>query len=396
MDADSSPKPQRKPRSFRRFVIALILINLAVVGYLFAPQTAGDQIRRQLRSKLQSHYPHLDIRISSGRIGKDGLVVIQGIEFWTRDRGPTAPQRPILKIASLNVHTDLHIERLLDGTMPVCPTRIVAQDVVADVWQDDSGRWSPELLWPPLVMDGGCPFIEVRNGRLRLHGKNGQTVRPLELDQIYAAVGLAGKPQNVPFAKPSLNGSFEISAGGAFVDAIRISGKMENGKIAVSGEAQTLRIDPALLAKLPMLSAEMIENVRGVNVTTDLRWTASGQLGPDAAAPAFAIDCVIRDGRFEHSKLPQPLERLTGKVAMHRDGVEVRWAQAKFGDADLRLSGVVTGWDGAAALSGRLNRDRSVDQRTVSQKIARRNQPRLERHSPRRPNRSRRPVFPTK
>ncbi len=355
MDADSSPKPQRKPRSFRRFVIALILINLAVVGYLFAPQTAGDQIRRQLRSKLQSHYPHLDIRISSGRIGKDGLVVIQGIEFWTRDRGPTAPQRPILKIASLNVHTDLHIERLLDGTMPVCPTRIVAQDVVADVWQDDSGRWSPELLWPPLVMDGGCPFIEVRNGRLRLHGKNGQTVRPLELDQIYAAVGLAGKPQNVPFAKPSLNGSFEISAGGAFVDAIRISGKMENGKIAVSGEAQTLRIDPALLAKLPMLSAEMIENVRGVNVTTDLRWTASGQLGPDAAAPAFAIDCVIRDGRFEHSKLPQPLERLTGKVAMHRDGVEVRWAQAKFGDADLRLSGVVTGWDGAAALSGRLN-----------------------------------------
>ncbi len=355
MDADSLTQPQRKPRSFRRFIFALILINLVVVGYLFAPQTAGDQIRRQLLVKLQTHYSHLDVRISSGRVSKDGLVVLQGIEFWTRDRGPSLPQRPILRIASLNVHTNLHIERLLDGAMPVCPTRIVAQDVVADVWQDATGRWSPELLWPPLVMDGGCPTIEVRNGRLRLHSDSHQSVRPLELDQIYAAVGLTGKTQADRSANPAISGSFEISAGGAFVDAIRLTGKIQDGKVSISGDARSLRIDPSLVTKLPVLSAEMIDHMRGVNVTADLRWTASGQVGPNAATPTFGIDCTIREGRIEHSKLPQPLERLTGKIAMHRDGVEVTWAQAKFGDADLRISGTVAGWEEEADLNGRLN-----------------------------------------
>lgn len=355
MDADSSPQPQRKPRSFRRFVIALFLINLAVVGYLFAPQTAGEQIRRQLRGKLQSHYPHLDVRISSGRVGKDGLVTIQGIEFWTRYRGLSQPQRPILRIASLNVHTNLQIERLLKGTLPVCPTRIVAQDVVADVWQDASGRWSPEMLWPPLVVDGGCPLIEICDGQLRLHSNQSQTVRPLELDHIFVSIGLNRKTQTIPSAKPPINGSFEISASGAFVDSIRLSGKMEDGTIHVSGEAQTLRIDTSLLTRLPLLSAAMINNVGGVNVTTDVRWTASGQVGPAAASPTFDIDWVIREGRFEHAKLPQPLERLTGNIGMHRDGFEVRWAQAKFGEADLRVSGTVSGWDDAANLNGRLS-----------------------------------------
>lgn len=355
MDADSSPRPQRQSRSFRRLIIALIFINLAVVGYLFAPQTAGEQIRRQLQAKLQTHYSQLDVRISSGRVGKNGLVAIQGIEFWTRDRGPAQPQRPILRIASLNVHTNLHIERLLDGSMPVCPTRIVAEDVVADVWQDASGRWSPELLWPPLVLDGGCPFVEIRNGRLKLHVATGQSARPLELDQIYASVGLAGKTQTDPSSKPTINGSFEMSAGGSFVDAIRLSGKLEDGKISISGEAEALRIDPSLVTKLPMLSAEMIDHARGINATTDLRWTASALVGANAPAPTFGIDCTIRDGRFEHAQLPQPLERLTGKIAMDRDGVEVRWAQAMFGDADLRISGVVSGWDKDADLSGRLS-----------------------------------------
>lgn len=355
MDAEPKPQPQRKPRRFRWFLVALILINLAVVGYLFAPQTAGDQIRRQLRSKLQAHYSHLDVRISSGRVGKHGLVVIEGIEFWTRDGGRSQPQRPILRIASLLVHTNLNIDRLLDGAMPVCPTQIVARDVVADVWQDESGHWSPELLWPPLVMDGGCPSIEIRNGRLRLHRDATLSTRPLELDQIQATVGLTRNSLPSATAKPKINGSFEITASGAFVDTIRLSGQMQDGKLSISGDAQTLRIDSSLLAKLPMLSPEAMESIRGVNVTTDVRWTAAGEVGPKADRPTFGIDCAIREGRFEHAKLPQPLERLTGKIAMHRDGIEVQWAQGKFGDADLRLSGTVLGWSSEADLSGRLN-----------------------------------------
>lgn len=355
MDADSSPRTKRKPRAFRWFVVALILANMFFIGYLLVPQTAGEQLRRQLRSKLAAHYPHLDVRISSGRVGNNGLIVIAGIELWTRDLGPSSPQRRILRIENLMVHTDLNIDRLIDGSMPICPTRIVAQDVTADLWQDLSGRWSAELLWPPLVMDDGCPRIEVRDGRLRLHNTASHTERPLELDQIFATLGLNRKGPPSETDNPLADGTFEINASGAFVDVIRVSGKMESGKVGIVGEASALRIDPLLLTKLPIISAETLSHVRGVNVTADVRWQANMQMGADTPRPTFNVDCSLREGRFEHTKLPQPLERFSGNLAVNDDGVEVRWAHAKFGDADLKLSGSMLGWDTQSDLHGRLN-----------------------------------------
>jgi len=364
MDADSQQRPQRKRRSKRWFIAVLLLINLTVAGYFLAPQTVGNQIRRQLQAKLQAHYTHLSVRINGGRVSKDGLVVLEGIEFWTLETGDRAPSRPIVKIGTLNVHTDVQIEKLMAGSMPVCPTRIVAQDVVADIWQDATGAWSPQQLWPPLVMNGGCPLVEIQGGRIRLHRTADNASRPLELDHIQATFGLR-HPQAVspdspprPSSLTSLGGEFTILASAAFVDSVRVHGELNQGKLSIDGDATALRIDSGLLSKLPWLTREKYNDIRGVNLTTDVHWTAGGAIASTETAPAqafvFGVNWAIREGRFEHAKLPQPLENLTGQIAMHPDGIEIQWAQAKFGDADLRLSATTQGWCEDAQISGRL------------------------------------------
>jgi len=392
MDADrhNSPPPKTR-RVSRKFVAALILINVVVIGYFLAPQTVGEQVRRKLEAKLQAHYKHLDVRIASGRIARDGVVVLGDIEFRARGRG--AATRPILQIATLTVYVQMQFDKLVrDGDMPFCPHRIVAEKVVADVWQDSSGRWSPQALWPPLVMDDDCPRIEIRDGRIRLHGAADGSSRPLEIDQIDAVVDLiaqhavgeesagdggdtrgseasrrAGNGRDEPGRENSaarssatlrsLGGRFSLTAAGAFVDAVSVDGEFSDGKIEAKGGANGLRIDPALLAKLPFLSPERLQEFRGLNVTTDVTGTIrcglASQAGP--GSPTFGLQWSIREGRFDHTMLPQPLENLTGQIMTRPEGLEVRWAQATFGDASLRLSATTGGWGSDAALDARLN-----------------------------------------
>jgi len=383
MDADRQNSPPPKTRRVsRRFAAALILINVVVIGYFFAPQTVGEQVRRKLEAKLQAHYKHLDVRIASGRVASDGMVVLGGIEFRTRGRGNAA--RPVLQIATLTAYVEMQFDKLLsDGSLPVCPQRIVADKVVADLWQDATGRWSAELLWPPLVMDDQCPRIEVHDGRVRLHGSAGDSVRPLEIDNIDLAVDLgvqvdvtqdsvakAVRPQGSDLgqnggnakAKASallraIGGRFTLSAAGEFVDSVSIDGEFSGGKIKAKGGANGLRIDPALLARIPFLSPERLRDVRGLSLTTDVTGSVDCGLASLAgdSLPTFGLQWAIRDGRFDHTMLPQPLENLTGQVLTRTGGLEVRWAKAKFGDASLRLSATSGGWGGDAALDARLN-----------------------------------------
>lgn len=410
MDADrQNPPPPKTRRVSRRFAAALILINVVVIGYFFAPQTVGEQVRRKLEAKLQAHYKHLDVRIASGRVASDGMVVLGGIEFRSRGRGTAA--RPILQIATLTAYVEMQFDKLLlDGSMPVCPQRIVAENVVADLWRDAAGRWSAELLWPPLVMDDQCPRLEILNGRVRLHGSADDSSRPLEIDNIDLAVdlvvngavddsevGRAAQRQG-PAARPnaaiasdepnrqnvkasasdllrSIGGRFTLSAAGEFVDSVSIDGEFSGGKVKANGGANGLRIDQALLARTPFLSPERLRDVRGLSLTTDVTGSVDCPLASLAgdSLPTFGFEWTIRDGRFDHTMLPQPLENLTGQVLAQPDGLEVRWAKAKFGDASLRLSATSGGWGGDAALDARLNASGLM----VSERLAMKLPPRI-------------------
>jgi hypothetical protein len=400
MDADRQNSPPPKTRRVSRwFAAALILINVVVIGYFLAPQTVGEQVRRKLEAKLQAHYKHLDVRIASGRVASDGMVVLGGIEF--RSRGRSTAARPILQIATLTAYADIQFDKLLDGSMPVCPQRIVADGVIADLWQDATGRWSAELLWPPLVMNDRCPRLEIRDGRVRLHGSADDPSRPLEIDQIEAAIDLmahgavaedsvdkAVRPgdserrsdrenakANTSALLRSIGGRFTLSAAGEFVDSVSIDGEFSDGMVKAKGGAVGLRIDPTLLARIPFLSPQRLRDVRDLSLTTDVSGSVDCPLASLAgdSSPTFGFEWTIRDGRFDHTMLPQPLENLTGQVATQPDGLEVRWAQATFGDASLRLSATSGGWGDGAALDARLNASGLM----VSERLANKLPPRI-------------------
>jgi|GEM_PF-1056769 len=383
----------RSSRTARWLFAALILLNIGGGVYFLAPQTVGNQIRRHLQARLQAHYPHLNVRIAAGRVDKNGVLILDGVAFDARPESESGEARPILRIARLTVLSDMQLDRMLDASLPIRPLKMVADGLVADLWQDAEGKWSPELLWPPLVVEDYCPKVHLRDARIRLHAAG--VSRPLELDHINVklertgdspltgAVGPEGLEPNsqpaVVAARPRpFQGRFAITAEGTFVDQMRLVGEVKHGNVSLQGEAAGLRIDPLLVRQLPFVTPQRQEQLAGLSLLSDVQWSIAGPLpaastppaempataaagtAEQAAEPAdlpltFTANWAVRDGRFDHASLPQPLEKLSGRIAMHAGGTEVQWAQAQFGDAALRLSATIDGWHEAADIRGRLS-----------------------------------------
>ncbi len=409
-DADRRSSP--KTVFSRGLFAALVLLNLIIAGYFLAPQTVGNQIRNRLLEKFQAHYPDLEVRIRSGRVARDGVVVLEGIEFLLPPgsdpkatpgfdvKPAVGSSRPILAIGSLQVFTDMHLDRLLDGSSPIRPRKMIANDVVADLWRLADGQWSPQLLWPPLVMNDSCPRLEIRGGKLRIHRRFGGQARPLELDDIEVTLDVAEREVTVGdesvVGSPtleSLHGHFSVVAAGAFVDSLRFRGDIDAGKLSLAGTASGLRVDLNLLNRLPLGIGDRLSELRGLSALTDFDFDFTRPLGnsdPRSSDPVdaagiesapirlaqrsstaerlaedevvaggldFRCDCRIRDARFDHLQLPVPLEGVVAAVNITPAGIRLHDATARFGDASVRLTATRVGWDSAAEVSGRLIAD---------------------------------------
>lgn len=374
---DGMEAQRRRSTSSWWLLAALLALNLLVFGVFLGPRTVGEQLRRQLCQRLQQHYPHLQVSIAAGRLTNDGTVILEGIEL----RSPAArwrqPSRPLLQVATLRILSDLQLDQLLDGSLPAKPRKIIAEGFEVDLWRGADGRWSTELLWPPLVMDQQCPRIEVRDGRVRLHRDDSLTTRPLEIDQIDATIDLPQRSIRSESATSSprqaVAARFSIQASSNDAEQIRIDGDVSEGRLQLDGDAVGLRITPALIDRLPSEFASRLTDLREISLLADvdgtltLRLPAAGfSLGgvrsPDpglaaATEPApwctFHTDWLVHRGRFEHPRLPQALQRLEGKLALNSRGLHVDWLKAHLGESTVRLSDAFADWSGLQ-LSGRL------------------------------------------
>jgi len=409
MDAS---QPQRPPKRPWRFLIALAVGNAMMLGYFLAPQTVGEQIRRELVTQLRAHYPHLDVRIGSGRIGTNGTLTLQGIELRTVPQRFGQKSLPVLQVGRLEVLGRLELDRLREGKPPIRPNKVIASDVVADLWQGADGRWSAEWLWPPLRMDDEYLRIEIRSGRLRVHRDDRMEQRPLEIDQIDAVLDLLGSPPT-PDASSVADGSadprgetttrvssrdgeersfefrFEVQAAAPFIDSVTLAGDVSGGRLRVTGQANGVRMDPVVAARLPRGLAERWPDLHRVSLLADLRYEFEGSLGSSktllgdplrglgiesTAEQAkgdwrFSVDGLVRDGRLEHEWLPQPLERLRGQFALHPGGIDILNASARLGDAELRLSATADSWSSQADWRGKLQADGLLINAALAEKM---------------------------
>jgi hypothetical protein len=366
MDAQRQQNPSSRSR---RWIIALAALNAVVLGYFLAPQTASEQLRRRLEAKLQAHYPHLDVRISAGRITREAIV-LEGIELRARWRSSKRPTVPIVKVARLECFADIDLERLIDRGTPLRPRKIVAWDPVADLWQTDEGRWSLELLWPPLAMNGGCPRIEVRGGTLRLHRQPGGQERPLEIDRVNCGIDMiAGIPSMPAVAVPTSSGSvrraavidgvsreirLELTAASSFIESIKLSGEVRGDRFRFGGWVKGVRTESAMLERLPRKLSEACKPLEGLSVDAELSCQVEGGIHDVPGDYRFAVEALLRDGSYRHPSLPQPLEQIRGQVIARSSGIEIRDATARYGDAQIELTGSTDSWGLAANCQGEL------------------------------------------
>lgn len=352
MDADPTKTKARRKNVFTATLIFLAMLSVAC---LLAPQTIGEQSRRSILAAFRDHYPDITVTIGTGRLASGVGLVLKDIDF-TLPSSAGRPAQRLLHIDELIVETDVTLEKILERRIPICAKRIIAVGVEADLWLTKDQTWSIAKLWPPPKMGPGCPCVEVHDGRLRLYRDDVQasastgssstlTSRPIELDHLR----IVNQTSTDPNAAQSH--AFTLQATGEFVTALRIEGTGDASGWSMRGVAEGLRIDPTFTSRLPLVGEKVSKPLAGFTSTGDFSFTVSKTKNDPID---FLTSYTCNQGRYEHELLPQAVDDIRGIMTMRPGGVTIQSAQARFGDAQCRVSGSTDGYTEGSSLKLRM------------------------------------------
>ncbi|MFG0267193.1 MAG: hypothetical protein ACF8AM_18895 [Rhodopirellula sp. JB055] len=159
--------PRRKAGRFKTAVVLIItcMLTIFVVRSLL-PQTVGEQARRYLEAKLDSHYQDWDVKIKRGTFQPGTGLVFESIEISPKTNRNNLvskwwSQQPAVKVDRLTVFADLDPQKWMAGDSPLSTRRIVVEGVTTNLHVANDNTLSLASLLPLPQMGPPCPQIDL-------------------------------------------------------------------------------------------------------------------------------------------------------------------------------------------------------------------------------------------
>lgn len=315
---------------------ALIVAALFFLIRALGPTTLGEQARRTLVHRLQTHYRHLDVSIQRGRYNPDVGLVFEGVRIADPSRSPgRGATGPMIRIERMIVVADVRPEKWFDPSSMVTTRRVVIEGLHADAWLEPGGEISLAQLLPLPKFGPACPRVEVHGADLRLIDPRGVR-RPLEAKIAEALVLSKVNGDGKPVRNIRLTGATD------FADEINIEVKSAGGQHHVQGLVKAARLSPQLFQQLPQQLQPLLADARDLNCVCDVQGDV---LLTDDGPADYRIRTHVREGRFNHPSLPMPVSQLSGDLVCTPDGVEIEPLEGYLGEAFCRIEGTLSGHD---------------------------------------------------
>ncbi|MDA8744016.1 AsmA-like C-terminal region-containing protein [Rubripirellula amarantea] len=315
-----------------------------------APQTIGETARRQFLSKLQNHYPSLNVSIRRGHFDPDVGLTFEGIRIAESTSGGRWSLRDLVRIERLTVVGSFDTQRMMDQQNPIVTNRIIVQGVQANAWLDGAGDLSLAKLMPLPSFGPGAPRTDIRSAKLSFFGE-GDRAKPIDAELQDVVVLKAQLPDHDASSTGSTStapdlvlADQEITLRGIadFVDQFAAKIVIQDGNIDTRLSAGGIRIDRAMLDRLPSEWTSSIREIHDVSCALDAKLAA---YFPASGTPNFQLESNLYDGRFSHPSLPYSVTGMRGKFQCDPKGVKIEAAQALLGDALVLVHGHVDGYD---------------------------------------------------
>lgn len=336
---DAVTQTLRPRRMSRLFVAALFLFASAVVIRSLAPQTVGETARRKFESQLQEHYGDLAVSIGRGRYEPQVGLIFEDIEISEpAESNFQFRLKQMVRIARLTVVADLKPEKLLDKQIPMQTRRVVLDGVQANAWLDADGQISLAKLMPCPQLGPAAPVMQIRDAKIRLMGSRAQS-RPIDVEIVDAVIKSTPNASGCSDKSMTIRGRSDFA--NEFVAQCDTVDSVSDIRVAV----KDAHFDRDLFERLPTPWSDLIRQARDLDCVGDLSLTmlraADGRMN-------YRLRTTIHEGRYLHGSLPKPITGLRGIIVAEPTGVTIEASQAMLGDAVVRATGKIEGFDANA------------------------------------------------
>ncbi len=345
------PKTHHSRQMSCLLIAALVAVAIVFIVRTIAPQTVGEQLRRQLVKQLQAHYGDFQVSIRRGIYEPKLGFIFEDLRVcapaprssfggWIAD-GPA--KQDLLAIERLIVLADTKPEKLLDKQNPFVTRRIVVDGVHVNTWLKEDGTLSITRLWPPPVMGPCAPRIEVRRAKLSILADVGESI-DLDIPDLVVVNDQAevarGKDRHSEPAKPK-GKTVSLRGTSNFAKSFQLQAELTDDGWDLQGIVRRARVDSDLFSRLPPVARQKLKAANGLHCSCDVAFAARKR----AEQPInYQVKTSIHGGRFEHPELPIPVTGLRGLIVCQPQGITINASQGVFGDALCRLSGTMDGY----------------------------------------------------
>lgn len=300
-----------------------------------APQTIGETARRQLLSQLQEHYRDYSVSVRRGHFDPNLGLVFEDLRIADTSRSTLQfRSREMVRIERLTVIGDIHPQKLLEQQNPMITRRVLLEGVTANTWVQADGNLSLTSLLPLPTFGPAVPRMELQNVRVRLLGTEAKS-RPVDLE--LAEVVLV----NTPNKRGIINKEITIRGSADFANDLFAKIELNEGSTDVRCAASGIHLNRSLFDRLPESWSQSLEHAKDLtcvcDATLSLHQSAAGKLN-------YQVRTTVHDGRFAHPLLPQVISQVRGVAVCDPSGVSIEASQAALGDAVLRVTGRIDGY----------------------------------------------------
>ena len=239
-------------------------------------------------------------------------------------------------------NTDLN--NLLTGRAKARRLTLRRVRIVAECRPD--GTWTTASLLPLPRFGDSTPIVVFEGASLELFETRPARQKRLELTDINLTLipaehplanGDPGGPAHSPLRQFRGSLRSNLFAAAALEGQVDVS----NWSWSARGTVEGLETSPEALTALPQSMAERVHLLSAFRGRTQLSVKAQGQgTAPDQCRFAASGVC---EGRLEDSRLPQPLTDVRARFSCDNQSLRIEQATARAGEAELALSGELTG-----------------------------------------------------
>lgn len=313
--------------AWRKWIVRGLVLTLAgTMGsacVLYRVWTDPAATRRQVLDKLREKFIGAVITLDSARLRLLGGIALSDLRMARKD---DLDHSDFLHVPSAVLYHDK--EALLEGRLLL--RKIELKNLRLRMVRERDGQLNLQGLLGPVHLDEHVPTIVVQQGTIVVEDRGAAPGTPLlEVHDVNLTL------RNDPISTLTLEGTGQADVTGPVRFRARLNRATQGALFTL--ELPTVPVGPALVQRASLVCPDVAAHLRQL----EGKGTVTAVFGhqPGATNPwAHEITLRLHDGRFNHARLPLPLEKAEATVKVTNGQVPFVELRGHAGAALLHLT----------------------------------------------------------